>query len=274
MFSKFLVYEDAKVSINVPVNSLDLHVFSNAVKGGRIEDKDGRAQWVWNFENHDPVVPELNWVDALDYAPRIVVSTFKDYAAIAAAYEERARPKARVTEKVRALADELTTNIVDSRGKAKALYTWVAQNIRFAGNYMGVGSVVPHDVDEILANRLGDCKDHVVLLQALLEAVGIESSPVLINSGSSFKLPDVASTTPLDHVITYISSLDLYVDSTSRYCPFGLLPLSDCGKPAVHTSKYTESSKLLMSPLKYDTLCSTTKMSLDIHDDGSGWTAK
>jgi len=44
---------------------------------------------------------------------------------------------------------------------------------------------VPHDAQSILDNRYGDCKDHVVILEALLEAVGIDSSPALINSGPS-----------------------------------------------------------------------------------------
>lgn len=266
-YNKFVIYDDARDSVRVPLNSLDLRVFASGVEGGRVADENGHARWVWTLKNHEIVLPELGAVDPLDHGPSIVVSSFRDYGAIAAAYEERARPKAAVTDKIRTLAAELTAGVEDRREKAKILYTWVAQNIRYAGNYMGIGSVVPHDVDLVLANRLGDCKDHTALFQALLAAVGIESTPVMINSGDSFKLPEVPALRPLNHVITYIPSLDLYTDPTSEFTPFGLLPIGVCGKPAIHTANFTGLSRT--PAVSHNANQSSMKMVLKIHEDGS-----
>lgn len=267
VFSRFLVYDDAKISLNIPVNSLHLNVFDYGVKGGRIEDKGGRARWEWTFQNQAIAVPEPDCVDAIDYGPRIIVSSFKDYGAIAEAYDERAKPKARVTEKTRALSAELTAGLTVDRDKASALCTWVAKNIRFAGNYMGVGSVVPHEADEVLANRVGDCKDHVVLLQSLLAAAEIESLPVLINHGSSYKLPDVASPRVLDHVIIYLPGFDLYFDPTQEFFPFGSLPWNLLDKPAVHTCNFTGVRHTPKQKYELDT--SSTRMVLNYNEDGS-----
>jgi len=98
---------------------------------------------------------------------------------------------------------------------------------------------VPHDAETVLTNRLGDCKDHTALFQALLAAKNIESIPVLVNSGSSFKLPPVPTLGVLNHVISYLPGLDLYADSSSEVTPFGLLPMSVSGKPVVHTTHFT-----------------------------------
>ena len=114
----------------------------------------------------------------------------KTLPALAGAYEARAHAKAAVTPTLQAKADELTTGITAPYDQAKTLYTWVARNIRYAGNCIGVGSVVPHDAEMVLSNRLGDCKDHTALLQALLAAKGIDSMPVLVNSGDRYKLPE------------------------------------------------------------------------------------
>lgn len=267
VFSKFLVSNDTEIRVSVPINALDIRTFDSGVNGGRVEDKDGRSRWVWTYQNHEIAKPEVGSVSPLDYGSRIVVSSFKDYGAVAAAYEERAKPKAQVTEKVRALASELTGSAATELEKAKILCTWVAQNIRFARNSMGVGSVVPHEADEVLANRLGDCKDHVALLQALLAAAGIESTPVLLNAGTSYKMPEVASPSVLDHVITYIPSLDLYFDSSSEYVPFGQLPHYVRGKPAIHTRNFDGIRHTPACDYKADT--STMKEVLRFHEDGS-----
>ena len=112
------------------------------------------------------MIRRLSWPDT---GPVILVTTFDDYEALGTAYELRARPKAAVTERVRALADELTKGTYTPRTQVKAFYDWVSKNIRFAGSCVGAGSVVPHDVDRILTSKMGDCKDHAVLMQALME---------------------------------------------------------------------------------------------------------
>ena len=82
---------------------------------------------------------------------------------------------------------------------------------------------------------MGDCKDHTTLLQALLAVKGIASTPVLINSGDAYTLPEVPAVDIFNHVINYVPSLDLYADSTARYTSFGLLPFDDSGKPVIHS---------------------------------------
>lgn len=267
VFSKFLVYDDALVTVSVPADSLKLQVFAAGVQGGQTKNKDGRIHWSWNYKNQEIMTPENRSVDPIDYSPQIIVSSFKDYRAVAEAYEERAKPKAAVTEKIRNLAEELTRGVNNQREQAKILYTWVAKNIHYAGNELGTGSVVPHDTDMILYNRLGDCKDHAALLQALLAAKNIESSPVLINAGASYKLPEIPSLNVFNHVINYVSSLDLYIDSTSEYTPFGLLPPSEYGKPVIHTANFTG---IHQTPLiNYVANTYSMNMVIRIHEDGS-----
>ena len=266
-FTKSVVYDDVRIGVRVPKNSIDIKVLAVGVQGGPVEGGEGVLRWVWSYKNQEIEVPEYGSVDPIDYGPRIVASSFKDYGVIAQTYEDRAKPKAAVTDKVRALASELTAGVEDKREQAKILYNWVTKNIRFAGNLMGIGSVVPHDVDTILANRLGDCKDHTALFQALLAAAGIESTAVMINSGDTFKLPEVASSSVLNHIITYIPSLDLYADSSSEYTPFGQLPMLLWGKPAIHTANFDGIRKTPV--FGYQSNQSKMKMVLDIHEDGS-----
>ena len=139
----------------------------------------------------------------------MLLTTFTDYLEIGKAYEAYAAPKTRVTPQVKALADEITKGLKSERDQVRALYEWVSRNIRYVAIYLGDGGFEPHDVEVILKNRYGDCKDHVVLLQSLLMAKNIKSSSALINLGAGEELSPVAVTFPLNHVILYLPSLKL-----------------------------------------------------------------
>jgi len=266
-FTKDYVYDDVKIIVSVPVDTLKLNVFSANIDGGHIENKDKRMRWSWTYKNQTLVTHESGSVSQLDYGSRIVISSFNDYGEVAAAYEARAKDKSVPTDRVKKLANEIVADGVNKSETARLLYNWVSKNIRYAGNCIGVGSVVPHDTDMILDNRLGDCKDHTALLQALLSAKGIESTAALVNHGNSFKLPPVATPDIFNHVINYIPSLALYLDSTSEYTPFGLLPLGELGKPTIHTAKF--DGIMHIKPSDYNRNSSYMKMTLKINKDGS-----
>ena len=172
-------------------------------------------------------------VELFDYAPMLVASTFEGPAALAKAYDDRAAEKAEVTPEIRSLATELTTEIHEPIGKVQALQAWVAQNIRYVGTYIGAGGFVPHSAQSVLQRRYGDCKDHAVLLEALLTAVGIKSTAALINLGEAYTLAPLTISSPFNHVITYVPALDMFVDSTARYARTGTLPSSLLDKPTV-----------------------------------------
>lgn len=244
--------DDARLTVVAP-KGLKLHVQTVDMKGGASDcsaaDK-GKQCYVWTMKNPVMQAPEPLSVSSLDYSPRVAISTFVDYPAVAAAYEARAADKSKVTPKIRELADRLTKGIDDKNKQAEVLYNWVSKNIRYVAVYLGTGGVVPHDADTVLANRYGDCKDHVALLQALLAAKGIDSSGVLVNLGTTYWLPDIATAPGVfNHIITYIPSLDRYVDSTLQYARFGDLAASEFGKPVLVAKSLPGTEQLSALPL-------------------------
>jgi transglutaminase-like putative cysteine protease len=193
----------------------------------------GRKIYRWDYVPGKNARIEQGAVSYLDYGQYLAVSTFANFNAFAQAYDARA--KSTLTPEVVKLAKSITANLDSPRAKAIALSDWVRKNIRYVAVYIGAGGVVPHPVDTILANRYGDCKDHVALLEALLTAAAIESTPALINLGNAYALPEVPTLGVLNHVITYIPSLDLYLDSTAEAIAGGYLPIPDLDKPVVLT---------------------------------------
>lgn len=206
------------------------------MQGGQLPDFNGQNRYRYTFKQDHALALETGMVHVLDFIPHFYVSSFTDQVAFGKAYQTSALPMTKVTPAIHKVADEVTRNLTDKPSQIKALYYWVAKNIRYVSIALGNGGVVPHSADEILKNRYGDCKDHVALLEALLRAKGIESSPALINLGQAYKLPKAAVFRPLNHVITYIPSLDLYLDSTAQFTPFGTLPTAAMDKPVILTA--------------------------------------
>ncbi|MDR2871029.1 MAG: DUF3857 and transglutaminase domain-containing protein, partial [Xanthomonadaceae bacterium] len=234
-FSVFLAYEDARVTLQAPAD-LPMHVYSRGVQGGdRPRLSQGAAVWEWRYRRSTPM-PHQNWVAASwEFSPIIMASTYASYSEIGLAYQHKAAEAAEVSAKIRAKADEITAGIDDRREQAAALYRWVAKNIRYVAVYLGNGGLEPNSADSILDNQYGDCKDHVVILEALLAAKGIASTPALVGAGGGPTLPKVAVLGRFNHVITYVPEFDLYLDSTEPFARFGQLPAANLGSPVVHT---------------------------------------
>lgn len=243
-FSSQAAYDDVHISVDYP-SSLPALYGTFGMEQSLSDGAAGRKVVDWRWSNPAPVKEDRdNWsIVDLDQQTHFSFSTFTSYADISAAYGARATPKATVTDRIRKLADDIVGKTATPREQAGALYEWVATKISYAGNCIGIGAVVPRDLPFVLDNKIGDCKDHATLLQALLAARGIQSTQALINAGSVYKLPKIPVVSTVNHVINYIPSLDLYLDSTSSSTPFGRLPRSDQGKPVLLVDGFRPDSR-------------------------------
>lgn len=231
-FSQRIPTQDVTVAISAPA-TLPLQFDVLGMKDDPPATLGKTTRRVWHYSNAVATTIEQGAVDEFDTGPRIVVSSFRDYKSFAEVYAGLWKDRSAITPPIRELADQLTSGIKGEREQARAIYEWVSQHIAYVNIVLGAGGFIPHRASDVLTNRFGDCKDHVILLQALLAAKGIESSPVLINAGTRFSLPTAASPAAFNHLITYIPKWKLYLDSTARVAPFGVLPFVDSGKPVV-----------------------------------------
>lgn len=267
-FSPYYVYEDAQITIRAP-KSMKLGVEAHEVEEVAVADEGGMRTLQWRYKNLKK--KEWNEADAgiwrIDEGPSVIVSTFESYEAIAAAYGARAIPKAAPTPRIRELAQSIVGTESKPAERARLVYEWVSKNITYGGNCIGVGAVVPRDLDVVLDNKMGDCKDHATLLQALLAAIDIRSEQVLINSGSLYDLTKTPVVSLVNHVMNYLPDFKLYVDATAKEIPFGYLPYDSYGKPVIHIGS---AVALARTPDQLHTKSEQrVSMKLKIANDGS-----
>lgn len=227
-----LPWADTSITVHFPpgqVPQVDVDGFER-----NVETRDGRTILHLHAAYPAGLVNDIATRGPFSRWPHYHVSTFADWNAFAAAYAPVLLGHAAVTPKIQALADDITKGITDRRAQATALYDWVRGHIRYVAVFLGNGGFDPHNADEIAANGFGDCKDHVVILHALLAAKGIVAEMALINLGNESEIATVPAIAPLNHVITYLPEFNQYADSTDPVAPFGALSFIESGKPVIH----------------------------------------
>ena len=243
-FNAYAFYEDAQLTIRAPAD-MRLLTESHKLQEMPAVVEGGMRTLQWRYQNLKP----LQWNESddgiwrIDESPSVVASTFESYEAIAKAYGERALPKAEPTARIRELAKATIGNETRPMERARLLYEWVSKNITYGGNCIGVGAVVPRDTDLVLDNKMGDCKDHATLLQALLAAADIKSEQVLINAGGLYDLTKTPVVSLVNHVMNYLPDFNLYVDATAKDIPFTYLPMGGYGKPVIHIGRANALAK-------------------------------
>jgi FOG: TPR repeat len=233
-FPRSVAFKNAEVTIKAP-KSLPLQVETHDIQFNKEASSD-TIIYRWRHTAASDKKAKTALVSPLDREPRFFVSSFKSYGDLGRAYAAQSESKAAVTEKVRTLADQITKSATSRREQARLAYEWVAKNIRYVAIELGQGSFVPHDADTILARGYGDCKDHEVLLKALLKAKGIEAQGVLLNATNDYTLTEAPSFAQLNHIITYLPEFGVYLDASVPVAAFGTLPQTEYGKPAVLTA--------------------------------------
>lgn len=232
--SKQVITLDETLEVSLP-RARQLHVkTSNGIAPPEIRDQSDRRLYTWHSsftkrpddaadDNKKTKQPEHKF-------PDVQISTFDNWEQLGQWYLSLQKPRASVSDAVRAKASDLVQGLSTPSDKANAIYDYVSKNIRYVSLSFGLGRYQPHSAADVLSNQYGDCKDKATLFEALLAAQGIESYPVLINSQSKID-PDMPSPVQFDHVINIVvlNGKKDWADTTPGVAPFGFLvsPLRD-----------------------------------------------
>src|SRR4029078_11168163 len=116
--------------------------------------------------------------------PILVVSTDPSWQHFSAWWGKLTEAQLEANPEMQAKDKELTKSAKTDEDKIKALYDFVAQDIRYRG--LGVGprtGYTPRKAGETFTSRWGVCRDVSILLTSMLRESGIQAYPVLTNVG-------------------------------------------------------------------------------------------
>jgi transglutaminase-like putative cysteine protease len=272
-------YDDYRFRLSAPVG-FELRTVGAALASHQ-EEVNGRQ--VWSIQGASAVVPvDEQAIDQLAVWPHIVGSSLQSHAQLVQAYVQKNRLQAEVTPDALKLAQRLTWGLQLPQAKAQAIYEWVRDNIRYVDIGLGSSGWQAHGADWILARRLGDSKDHALLMQVLLKAVDVQAVPALINTAGQYRLPELPSRHSFNHVIVYVPEFNLFADSTSTASAWGELPWLEQDRPVAVA--LAEGARILQTPAgtpEQNTLVSRSRWkidangnaTLDLQVDATGYSA-
>jgi hypothetical protein len=180
-----------------------------------------------------PIIPEEPLAPGLsEISPVILGSTFKTWDDFRKWYSEAVRGFTEPDDEVRRVAAELTKGKTTREDKLRAIFEFVADDIRYV-NYVSGEWWLPNRPQQLLARREGDCDDKAMLLITLLRSVGIEAQEVMVQTRltgqpSIVQAKNVA--VPMfDHGIAFLPGPGggQYLDATSPQSRLGPIPSMD-----------------------------------------------
>jgi hypothetical protein len=165
------------------------------------------------------------------------------------------------------MVNELTKGL-NEREKAKAIYYWVQNNIKYVAYVQGDMGFIPASPIEVFTKRFGDCKGMSSLINKMMELAGLSSRLSWVGTR---KIPYTYQNMPLpsvdNHMVTSYLNGDsvIIMDGTFKFLDFGLYPYHIQGKEVLIgiSDKEYQIFKVPVSPSSVSVVTDSVSITLD-----------
>ncbi|RYY21969.1 MAG: transglutaminase domain-containing protein, partial [Chitinophagaceae bacterium] len=134
------------------------------------------------------------------------------------------------------LVDSLTKNAPTQEQKARNIYRWVQENVKYVAFEEGMEGFIPRDANLVCTRRFGDCKDMASILTLMLNTAGVPAYYTWIGTRHlPYRYEEVPTPIVDNHMICTIL-LDgkyIFLDGTDATCVFGTPSQGIQGKEAL-----------------------------------------
>jgi len=211
--------------------------------------KNNKIIYSWRFDEIKPIIPEPYMPPTSYINPAVLISNFSSWDQVYEWWRSLYQDKLNLNDSAKSLVQEIIKDVSSDFDKAKKLHEYVAKNIRYVAVEYGDSGHEPHEVNEVLINRYGDCKDQAILLVAMLREANLEAYPVLIPTNSAYPVFKDFASLNFNHAISVVKiGKDLiFMDPTAETIGFGRIPLSDQERPVMVF--YDDSWQILSTEL-------------------------
>jgi tetratricopeptide (TPR) repeat protein len=166
---------------------------------------------------------------------KVCYSTFLNWGDIIAWYDDLTRHKHDNTLELKALADSLFAPCATPLEKVRRMHEYMTGNIRYSSVSFRQSDWIPQNAHDVLATKIGDCKDMASLGKSLLTYAGVPAFLVLVNTGMRHYTAHTAIGPDFNHcILCYVlDGKDYFVDLTDNNLPLNTLPKDDQGAMAL-----------------------------------------
>ena len=148
---------------------------------------------------------------------------------------------------LKAQVARLTEGKKTDEEKIKAIYYWVQDNIRYIAYEDGYAGYIPAKVQDVLAEKYGDCKGMANLLTEMLKIAGYSAHFTWIGTRHIPYDHSVPAMCVDNHAITtlYFQGREYFLDGTEKFAAFGENAFRIQGKSALIEKGETFDEKIV-----------------------------
>jgi tetratricopeptide (TPR) repeat protein len=234
------------------------------------KSKDGKTTTYRHALRDVPgIKPEQGMPGWIEVAKYLHVSTYETWDDVGKWYWGLVEPQLVVDDAIRDAVKKVLATLpgtATERDKVAAIYEHVVRNTRYVGLEFGIHGYKPYRTTDVYSRRFGDCKDKASLLKVMLAEAGIASRLVLVRTRDQGVAPGKpASLALFNHAITYVPSLDLFLDGTAEWAGADELPTGDQGATVlvVDDGKGATLREIPVSRASANLRASTQEVTLD-----------
>ena len=200
----------------------------------QILHEEESSTYLWTYGETPALKTEYNMPATNDIVPRLSYSSVESWEAVYNWYKDIAKDRYTVDQAIEEKVEALTADLLTEDDKIRAIYHFVASQIRYVGIELGQGAYQPTPADQVLSVLYGDCKDKTTLMIAMLDLVGIEAFPVMLNPAPyqhiDLELPSLGQFSHLIGAIPRDDGNYIWLDPTADTCSYGDLPARNRGR--------------------------------------------
>ncbi len=137
---------------------------------------------------------------------------------------------------LKAVVDSLCKGVSDDKEKARRIFYWVQDKIKYVAFEAGLEGFVPRNAALVCSRRYGDCKDMASILTNMMKFAGIKTHLTWIGTRDiPYSYYDVPLPITDNHMIACaeIHGEKLFFDATGRCTPYGFPTAMIQGKEAL-----------------------------------------
>lgn len=188
------------------------------------------TEYVWSQNDVEAIEIEDNIPRWFRPIPTFQLSEFADWADVVKWELPLYTLKQPIDSSLKDQIEEWRSESTDPEKRLMSATRFVQDEVRYMGIELGPSSHTPTHPSIVFKRRFGDCKDKTLLLSTILNSLGIEATPALVNTNAQHTL-DSYQPTPLafDHVILQVrlNSKTFWLDATASLQRGSLAEQSD-----------------------------------------------
>lgn len=197
-------------------NQLNYKLFNNAIKP-TISYINNLHQYRWNVTNTSKVEFEQNTPSWKLIYDTICISGYNSWEDVVNWGLDVYTLNEKTDTELLAKINQINTKNETLGDKIKATLDFVQNEIRYLGLESGIGSYKPFSPNQVFEKRFGDCKDKSLLMSTMLNKMGIDAYPMLVNTYLKHTINDLLPSPKFfDHCVVKVENgaSNYYYDPT------------------------------------------------------------